>query len=421
MEKTVSDQRPFVIVGAGLAGAKAAQTLREEGFTGPVVLLGEEPERPYERPPLSKGLLLGTAKRDTVYVHDSGWYDNHDVDLRTGVRAAAIDRSAHEVELADGQRIGYGKLLLATGSRARTIPVPGAYLDGVRSLRTLDDSDAIADGLVEGAHIVIIGAGWIGLEIAAAARHHGATVTVVETARLPLQRVLGDETGRIFADLHREHGVTFHLGARTVQIGGDGHVSSVRLAGGTDLRADTVIVGVGAQPNTELAEQAGLPVDNGIVVDQSLRTADPDIYAAGDVANAHHPLLGTRVRVEHWANALHGGPAAARSMLGQPVTYDRLPYFYTDQYDLGMEYAGWVEPGGYDRVVFRGDPTIRSDASAEFIAFWVKDGRVLAGMNVNVWDVQDQVQALVRAGYAGKVVDPARLADTLMPLSDLLI
>ncbi len=417
----MSDQRPFVIVGAGLTGAKAAQTLREEGFTGPVVLLGEEPEHPYERPPLSKGLLLGTAKRDTVYVHDSGWYDNHDVDLRTGVRAAAIDRSAREVELADGQRIGYGKLLLATGSRARTLPVPGAYLDGVRKLRTLDDSDAIADALVEGARIVIIGAGWIGLEIAAAARQHGATVTVVETAPLPLQRAVGDEIGRIFANLHREHGVTFHLGALTVEIGGNGHVSSVRLADGTDLPADTVIVGVGAQPNTELAEQAGLPVDNGIVVDQGLRTADPDIYAAGDVANAHHPLVGARLRVEHWANALHGGPAAARSMLGQPVSYDRLPYFYTDQYDLGMEYAGWVEPGGYDRVVFRGDPTIRSDASPEFIAFWVKDGRVLAGMNVNVWDVQDQIQALVRAGHAGKVVDPARLADPRMPLSDLLV
>ncbi len=417
----MSDQRPFVIVGAGLAGAKAAQTLREEGFAGPVVLLGEEPEHPYERPPLSKGLLLGTAKRDTVYVHDSGWYDNHDVDLRTGVRAAAIDRSAREVELADGQRIGYGKLLLATGSRARTLPVPGAYLDGVRKLRTLDDSDAIADALVEGARIVIIGPGWIGLEIAAAARQHGATVTVVETAPLPLQRAVGDEIGRIFANLHREHGVTFHLGALTVEIGGNGHVSSVRLADGTDLPADTVIVGVGAQPNTELAEQAGLPVDNGIVVDQGLRTADPDIYAAGDVANAHHPLVGARLRVEHWANALHGGPAAARSMLGQPVSYDRLPYFYTDQYDLGMEYAGWVEPGGYDRVVFRGDPTIRSDASPEFIAFWVKDGRVLAGMNVNVWDVQDQIQALVRAGHAGKVVDPARLADPRMPLSDLLV
>jgi 3-phenylpropionate/trans-cinnamate dioxygenase ferredoxin reductase subunit len=407
----VAAQRPFVIVGAGLAGAKAAQTLRDEGFHGPVVLIGEEPERPYERPPLSKGLLLDSAGRDTVYVHDAGWYDDHDVDLRTGVRIAGIDRSAREVESADGQRIGYEKLLLATGSRARTLPVPGADLNGVLRLRTLDDSDRIAAALVDGSAIVIVGAGWIGLEVAAAARQHGATVTVVETADLPLQRVLGDEIARVFADLHRDHGVTFHFGAQIAQIQGSGRVSSVLLADGTRLPADTVIVGVGAQPNIELAEQDRLPVDNGVVVDETLRTDDPDIYAAGDVANAYHPLLGHHIRVEHWANALNSGPAAARAMLGQPVTYDRLPYFYTDQYELGMEYTGHAAPGSYDRVVIRGDTTKR-----EFIAFWTAGGRVLAGMNVNVWDVTRPIGKLIRAA---RPIDAARLADPDVPLDEL--
>jgi NADPH-dependent 2,4-dienoyl-CoA reductase/sulfur reductase-like enzyme len=418
------DQTTHVIVGAGLAGAKAAQTLREEGFDGPIVLLGAEPERPYERPPLSKALLLGAVEQSSVYVHEAEWYHANNVDIRTNTHVTAIDRSARQVELADGQRIGYHRLLLATGSTPRALPVPGADLEGVLQLRTLADSDRIAKSLSDDAHIVIIGAGWIGLEVAAAARQRGATVTVVEAAALPLQRVLGDQLAHVFADLHQGHGVRFRFGAQVAQFRGDARVGAAVLTDGSELLADTVIVGVGARPNTRLAEQAGLPVDNGIVVDQSLRSADPHIYAAGDVANAYHPMLGTHIRVEHWANALHSGPAAARSMLGQEVIYDHLPYFYTDQYDshpaMGMEYAGWVEPGGYDQVIFRGDPTIRPDANPEFVAFWVKDGRVLAGMNVNVWDVQDQIQALVRAGYAGRAVDLAKLADPTMPLGDLV-
>jgi len=403
--------RPIVIVGAGLAGAKAAQTLREEGFDGPLVLIGEEPERPYERPPLSKGLLLGSAGRDTVYVHDAGWYATHGVDLRTGVRAVAVDRPTRQVDLADGQRVDYDKLLLATGSRARTLPVTGAHLDGVLYLRTLADSDRIGAALADGANVVIVGAGWIGLEVAAAARAREAEVTVVEMASLPLRQVLGDQVATVFADLHRDHGVRFHFGAQLRGFHGNGRVSAVELAGGAMLPADAVIVGVGAQPNTELAEQAGLAVDNGVLVDERLRTDDRHIWAAGDVANAHHPLLGSRIRVEHWANALDAGPAAARAMLGQRVSYDRLPYFYTDQYDLGMEYTGHAPPGSYDRVVIRGDT-----AKREFIAFWTAGGRVLAGMNVNVWDVTDPIAALVRSGV---VVDPARLADAGVPLEEL--
>ncbi|MEV4812958.1 NAD(P)/FAD-dependent oxidoreductase [Micromonospora avicenniae] len=410
----------FVIVGAGLAGAKAAQTLREEGFDGRVILLGEEPERPYERPPLSKGLLLGATPRSDVYVHDAGWYDANNVDLRTATRVTAIDRTDRHVVLDDGERLRYDKLLLTTGSTPRRLDVPGADLDGVLYLRTLAQSDRIAEALTDKSQLVVIGAGWIGLEIAAAARKQGATVTVVDVADLPLQRVLGDEVAGVFADLHRSHGVTFRFGAGVRQLRGGGRVSSVLLTDGTELPADTVVVGVGIQPDTQLAEAAGLKVDNGIVTDAQLLTSDPHIYAAGDVANAYHPLLNRHIRVEHWANALNGGPAAARSMLGQQTEYARLPYFFSDQYDLGMEYSGWVAPGGYDQVVFRGDPAVADGKAPEFMAFWIADGRVLAGMNANVWDVTDHIQALVRAGHGGTAVDLAKLADPQVPLSDLL-
>ena len=407
----MKNPRAFVIVGAGLAGAKAAQTLREDGFDGDVVLLGEEPERPYERPPLSKGLLLGTVERETVFVHQADWYAKHDVDLRTGVGVAAIDRAARQVELADGQRIGYDTLLLATGSTPRPLDVPGAYFDGVLQLRTLADSDRISAALIDGAHLVIVGAGWIGLEVAAAARKHGVIVTVVERSELPLLRVLGPDIAQVFADLHRDHGVTFRFGAAVREFRGDGRVSAVLLRDGTELPADAVVVGVGVRPNVGLAETAGLAVDNGVVVDQTLRSSDPRIYAAGDVANAYHPLYGTHLRVEHWATALHSGPAAARSMLGSDLAYDRLPYFYTDQYDLGMEYTGYAPAGGYDTVVVRGDL-----AKREFIAFWTAGGRVVAGMNVNVWDVTAGIQDLIRAAAP---VDLARLADPGVALDDL--
>jgi 3-phenylpropionate/trans-cinnamate dioxygenase ferredoxin reductase subunit len=404
----------FVIVGGGLAGGRAAQALRAEGFEGRVVLVGEESERPYERPPLSKGLLLGKAARDSVYVHDTGWYREQDVDLRTGTRAVTLDRVDRVVTLDDGERVGYDKLLLATGSRPRALPVPGADLDGVLRLRTLADSALLADVLVHGARLVIVGAGWIGLEVAAAAREHGVEVTIVEAAALPLRQALGDRLAEVFAELHRGHGVTFHFGAQVAEVRGERRVSEVVLADGTVLPADAVLVAVGARPNTELAEHAGLAVDNGILVDPGLRTSDPDIYAAGDVANAHHPLLNTRIRVEHWSNALNAGPAAARAMLGHEVSYDRLPYFYTDQYDLGMEYSGWVPPGGADQTVVRGDL-----AGRECIVFWLAAGRVVAGMNINVWDLTDQIQNLVRAGLRGRTVDPAALADPSVPLDAL--
>jgi 3-phenylpropionate/trans-cinnamate dioxygenase ferredoxin reductase component len=403
----------YVIVGASLAGAKAAETLREEGFGGPVVLIGEETERPYERPPLSKDYLLSKAERETIYVHPAGWYAEHDVELRLETTVTGVDPASHEVTLADGSQIGYAKLLLATGSSPRRLPVPGVDSDGVHYLRRVDDSDRIRDAFAAASRVAVIGAGWIGLETTAAARLAGVEVTVLEAAELPLLRVLGREVAEVFAGLHREHGVDLRFGVQVAEITeSGGRADGVRLADGRHIPAEAVIVGVGITPNTQLAEAAGLEVGNGVVTDARLRSSDPDIYAAGDVANAYHPLLGRHVRVEHWANALNQPQAAARAMLGQDAAYDLVPYFFTDQYDLGMEYAGYVEPGGYDQVVFRGDVQRR-----EFIAFWLGGGRVLAGMNVNVWDVNEAIQAIVRGGRA---VDAARLADVDVPLEEFL-
>jgi 3-phenylpropionate/trans-cinnamate dioxygenase ferredoxin reductase component len=402
---------PFVIVGGGLAGGKAAETLRAEGFDGPVVLVAGEPEVPYERPPLSKGYLLGKADRESPRVHPPAWYREQDVDLRTGVGATLLDPAAHRLTLDTGEELTYAKLLLATGSSARRLPVPGTDLDGVRYLRTLADSDRLlADLSGGGRRVVIVGAGWIGLEVAAAARHHGNEVTIVEPQPTPLHAVLGPEMGRVFARLHRAQGVDLFTDTVVREIRGTGgRVESVVTDGHAGLPADLVVVGIGASPNVELAAGAGLEVENGVVTDDALRASAPDVFAAGDVASSFHPLYGRYVRVEHWANALNGGPAAARSMLGQAVSYDRVPYFFTDQYDLGMEYSGLAGPA--DTVVTRGDPD-----GGEFIAFWLQGGRVTAGMNVNVWDVTDPIQALIRTR---RQVPVASLTDVGTPLERL--
>jgi 3-phenylpropionate/trans-cinnamate dioxygenase ferredoxin reductase component len=403
----------YVIVGASLAGAKAAETLREQGFSGPVVLIGQESELPYERPPLSKDYLLGKAERETIYVHPAGWYAEHDVDLRLGVPVTGIDAVAHEVTLDDGSRVGYAKLLLTTGSTPRRLPVTGAGSGGVLYLRRVGDSDQIKEAFQTASRVAVIGAGWIGLETAAAARTAGAEVTILEAAELPLLRVLGREAAQVFADLHRDHGVDLRFGVQVAQITALGRrVGGVRLADGTFISADAVIAGIGITPNVRLAAEAGLQVGDGITTDARLRTSDADIYAAGDVAYAYHPLLGRHIRVEHWYNALHQPQTAARAMLGQDAAYDRVPYFYTDQYDLSMEYAGYVEPGRYDQVIFRGDVQRR-----EFIAFWLARGRVLAGMNVNIFGVNDTIQAIVRGG---RTVDSGRLANPDVPLEEFL-
>ncbi|WP_441246837.1 NAD(P)/FAD-dependent oxidoreductase [Kitasatospora sp. McL0602] len=395
----------YVVVGAGLAGAKAVETLREEGFDGPLILLGTEPERPYERPPLSKGYLQGKAARETIFVHPADWYAEHAVDLRPGSTVTAVDPVEHTVRIGDSGTLGFAKLLLATGAEPRRLPVPGA--EHGLYLRTVGDSERIKAAFRPGALIAVIGAGWIGLETAAAAQAAGADVTVLEAAELPLLRVLGREVAQVFAELHRAHGVKLRFGVKVTELTEQG----VRLGDGELVEADAVIVGVGITPATALAEAAGLSVHDGVRTDRHLRTSHPDIFAAGDVANADHPLFGRPIRVEHWANALHQPRTAARSMLGQEAVYDRIPYFFTDQFDLGMEYTGYVEPGGYDQVVLRGDPDAR-----EFIAFWLADGRVLAGMNVNIWDVTDPIRDLVRSR---RTVDPARLSDPDVPLSEV--
>ncbi|HEY2190725.1 MAG TPA: FAD-dependent oxidoreductase [Actinomycetospora sp.] len=407
-----NDDAAMVIVGAGLAGARAAQTLREEGFAGRVVLVGDEQERPYERPPLSKEYLQGHAERDSVFVHPDHWYADHGIELRLGVPATGIEPAVHELVLGDGDRVGYARLLLATGSSPRRLHVPGANLDGVHTLRTLADCERIAAAVRTSAHIVVIGAGWVGLEVAAAARAAEVPVTVIEAASLPLLRVLGPEIAEVFARLHREHGVDLRCDTGLAEVvGRDGRVAGVRLADGTVIDTDTVVVGIGVSPNTELAEAAGLEVDGGVVVDQYHRSSDPDVYAAGDVASLWHPAHGRHLRVEHWANAQDGGPAAARAMLGAGPPDDRLPYFFTDQYDLGMEYTGYAAPDGYNEVIVRGDLATR-----EFVAFWLSGGRVLAGMNVNVWNVTESVQRLIRSGQS---VATARLADPTIRLDDV--
>ncbi|MFJ2646741.1 NAD(P)/FAD-dependent oxidoreductase [Streptomyces sp. NPDC087420] len=422
----VDAHRTFVIVGGGLAAAKAAETLRAEGFTGRVILIGDERDHPYERPPLSKGYLIGKDERDSVFVHEPAWYARSQVELHLGQTVTSIDRSTRCVHLGDGTSVHYDKLLLATGSEPRRLDVPGTDLAGVHHLRRLAHSDRLRQVLSalgrDNGHLVIAGAGWIGLEVAAAARGYGAEVTVVESAATPLHQVIGPELGQLFTDLHREHGVRFHFGVRLTEIvGQDGMVLAARTDDGEEHPAHDVLAAIGAAPRVSLAEAAGLTLADratggGIAVDASLRTSDPDIFAAGDVAA--FPLSGwgeglpvDRVRVEHWANALNGGPAAARAMLGQDVTYDRIPYFFSDQYDLGLEYSGWAPPGSYDQVVVRGDAGKR-----EFIAFWTKDGRVLAGMNVNVWDVTEDIQRLIRSGAR---LDPEALADPSVPLASL--
>ncbi len=409
----MTTEMTFVIVGAGLAGAKVAEGLRTEGFDGRVVLVGAEAERPYDRPPLSKAYLQGSMDKEEIYIHPEGWYAEHEVDLRIDSRVTAIDRHAHQVGLSSGELIAYDKAVLATGSSPRRLAVPGADFDGVLYLRGVTDCEAIKAAFATAKRAAIIGAGWIGLETAAAARAAGVEVTVLEMARLPLLGVLGPEVAEIYAALHSEHGVELRMGVQVAEVTGKAHrADGVRLADGSRVDADVVVVGVGITPNTELAAAAGLSVDNGVLVDEHLCSSDPDVFAIGDVANAYYPLLRRHLRLEHWAAALNQGPVAAANMAGRTTTYDQVPYFYSDQYDMGMEYSGYVEAGRYDEVVFRGDV-----AGRELVAFWVRDGRVLAGMNVNVWDVTDAIAALVRSGAK---LDLGRLADTGVALEDLI-
>ncbi|WP_026343259.1 NAD(P)/FAD-dependent oxidoreductase [Nocardia sp. BMG111209] len=401
----MTEDSRFVIVGGGLAAAKLAEQLRAQEYTGALTLIGAESHPPYERPPLSKDHLLGKKALVDFTVHPAEWYREHDVDLRLGATVTAIDRATKTVVLHDGSTVPYDRLALATGSRPRRLPIPGTDAAGVYELRTIEQSDALLTLFGAAHRLVVIGGGWIGLEVTAAAREAGLEVTVLEAEDVPLQAALGKQIGEVFADLHREHGVDLRCGARVAEIvTTDGRATGVRLTDDTVIEADAVLLAVGARPNVELAVDADLPTGEGVLVDESLATSDPAIVAVGDIADQQHPLLGRRIRVEHWANALNQPEVAAATMLGRPAVYDRLPYFFTDQYDLGMEYSGYVAPGQDASIVIRGDAGRR-----EFVAFWLDSGnRILAGMNVNIWDVTDRIRELI---VTGRPADPQRLAD----------
>lgn len=402
----------MVLIGGGQAVASAVTQLREEQYQGPITIVASEPHLPYQRPPLSKEYLQGKEGLDKVYVHPSEWYAEHDVDVRSGVSATAIDTDAHRVTLSDGGVLDYEKLLIATGSAARVLPIAGHELVGVHTLRTLDQSEELA-GLLRGGgkRVVLIGAGWIGLELAASAVTLGNTATVVGVEEVPLGRILGDEIGRAFQAVHEAHGVVFKLTASVEAIEGDGAVTGVRVDGEV-LPADLVIIGIGAAPNVALAQAAGLEVDNGILVDASLRTSNPDVYAAGDVANVMHAKAGRRIRTEHWKTAVSTGKAAAQAMLGQEVAYADVPYFYTDQFEIGMEFRGYAHLMDGAEIVIRGDL-----ASHKYLAFWLNDGALVAGMNVNIWNAGGAMGKLIRTGVK---VTAEELRDESVPLKELV-
>jgi 3-phenylpropionate/trans-cinnamate dioxygenase ferredoxin reductase subunit len=402
----------MVIIGGGLAAGTAAETLRSEGYEGDITVVADEAHTPYQRPPLSKGFLKGDEGLDAVILHPDDWYREQRIDVRSSTSATAVHPDAHTVDLSDGTQLSYDKLLLATGSSPRVLPIPGHDLPGVHMLRRLDDSEALKAELSGGGEkLVLIGSGWIGMEVAATARQLGNDVVILERDPVPLAVALGEEMGSVFRRLHEQNGIDLRTSVNVERIEGDDRATGVVVDGQT-VPADLVLIGVGAIPNTKLAEDAGIEVDHGILTDASLRTSAADVFAAGDVANAMHPVLGQRLRSEHWANALNAGPVAAKAMLGQDVAHDMIPYFYTDQFDLGMELSGFPPLMADAELVIRGDLEAR-----EFIAFWMQGARVVGGMNVNIWDVNEIVQQLIRSG-AG--VDPRALADQSVPLEGLV-
>lgn len=390
----------LIVVGASLAGAKAAEAAREAGYDGRILLIGDEAHLPYERPPLSKAVLRGEAEPGSAEVHPEEFYAEHDIELVAN-RVTALDPRSRRVRLDTGDDVAFDSLVLATGAAPRRLAIPGDDLGGVFQLRTVDDAVHLRDSIRAASRVAIVGAGWIGSEVAASARQMGADVVLIDPAPVPLRRVLGDEVGALFSSLHAAHGVTMRMNTSVSALTGDASVEAVVLDDGRIEAADVVVIGVGVTPRVELAESSGLQTDNGIVVDEHLETSVPGIFAAGDVANAWHPHYQRHLRVEHWANALNQGVTAGRNAAGNREAYSRLPYFFSDQYDLGLEYVG--HGSGQDAVVIRGDRDAR-----EFIAFWHREGIVTAAMNVNVWDVIDDLKALIEARSP---IDPAQLAD----------
>lgn len=410
----MSTPQRIVVIGGGLAGAKTVEALREREYEGHLTLIGEESHLPYERPPLSKDYLAGSAPLDDSIVHTGEWYRQRRVDLHLGSCAVAIDRDARKVSLDSGDQVSYDKLVLATGATPRHSDLSGADAEGVHYLRTPEDSDAIRESLESGTRLAVIGGGWIGLEVAATARAAGAAVTLVERSRIPLARTLGDRMGQVFLDRHREAGVEVLTETEVAEIvTEEGRVTGLRLDGGREIPADAVVIGMGAIPNVELAEAAGLDLaQGGIAVDAALESSDPDIYAVGDVAAHQHPALGRRVRVEHWANALNQPKALAPTLLGDRTEYAELPYFFSDQYDLGMEYLGAVPAEHVNDVVVRGEVSER-----KFLAFWLDaSDAMLAVMAVNVWDMDEEIKPLLGQW---RPINRQKLADPSVPFAEL--
>ncbi|MGM7777857.1 NAD(P)/FAD-dependent oxidoreductase [Arthrobacter sp. KNU-44] len=408
------DTEHIVIAGGGLAGATAAKTLRSEGFEGRITVVCAENEQPYLRPPLSKEFLLGKAGEDAVPVLAAGWYGENDVELLLGDPVAAADPAAHTVQLESGTELRFSKLLIATGAQPRRIPLPGSDLAGVMTFRTFNDSRRLKEELAGGGrNVVMIGSGWIGMELAAAASSYGNTVTLLGLEDVPLSMAIGPELGGFFRSLHEKHGVQFRLPASAAEIMGTGGKAIAVVTNSAEvLPADLVVVAVGVVPDTGLAEAAGLDIRNGILVDSSLRSSSPDVFAAGDVANALHPFTGDHHRSEHWSNALNGGKVAAKAMLGQDSMLDVVPYFYTDQFDVSMEYWGYPTLAAGSAPVIRG-----AFEDNSFLAFWLKGGAVVAAMSVNQQRVQKPVKALI----SGRIpVDVDRLTDPVVPLDQLL-
>jgi 3-phenylpropionate/trans-cinnamate dioxygenase ferredoxin reductase subunit len=404
----MSSQDTLLIIGASLAGAKAAESARGAGFEGRIVLVGAEEHIPYERPPLSKSILRGEDAPDSSQVHDPGYYPEQKIELLTGVTVESLDVEGRRAQLSNGDSIGYSSVVLATGSAPRQLDVPGAQLGGVHYLRTVDDSVALSAAIKAARRVAVIGAGWIGSEVAASAKQMGADVVLIEPADVPLHRVLGAKVGGMFAKLHADHGVELRLGTGVTELRGGDSVQQVVLADGKIEAADLVVIGIGVTPRVELAEAAGLKIDNGVVVDEKLRASASGVYAAGDIANAWHPHYQRHLRTEHWANAQNQGSAAGANAVSDGEAYTRLPYFFSDQYDLGLEYVGYASSD--DEVTIRGDFEKR-----EFIAFYHRGGVVTAAMNVNVWDVVDDLRAIITGG---KAADLSKLADPDVPLAD---